>query len=189
MAGDSPLTVNVHTRKGLRPGSETVFADLTLTNRAKAARWFVLRAQLHEPLQESFCAQLVQVCGFDSNPDVRYLQALGVETGLLAFHLAPGATLELVSAGLRLDGGVGAFELIEAKGLVDDSGRRLETLFEPGEAADTAPSGPTQIEGQARVIAAYQRRTLRTAEPRGLQVELEVVKRWEGLALTPEGSA
>ncbi len=177
MPGEAPWIVTIRRRKGLRPGSETVFADVTLMNGAESARWFVLRAQLHEPLQESFRAELLQVCGFDSNPGVRCLQALGVDTGFLAFQLAAGATLELESLGVRMNGGSGAFELVEAEGLLDSDGRELETLFVASEAT---PSPPMLIDGQVRVSKAHQRRTLRTSKARGVEVNVGVVARWRG---------
>ena len=163
---DPPLVYSVAARKALKPGTETVFVDLSFENREPVPRWYVLRSNLQDALEESLESALVQVCGFEETGEFSYLQAQSPKTGFVAFHLASGATLSLASFAFRARGEA-AFELWDVSEILCD-GKQLDLCF-PHELT---------IEGERRVAEAFRRATRGTYANKSAEVTLALTQRW-----------
>ena len=169
---DPPLVLSVAARKALKAGAETVFVDLSFENREPEPRWYVLRSNLQDALEESLESALVQVCLFEETGEFSYLQAQSPRTGFVAFHLAPGATLSLASFAFRARGEP-SFELWDVSEILCD-GKTLELCF-PHEFT---------IQGECRVAEAFRRATGGTYANKRADVTLAVTHRWT-LSLGP----
>lgn len=145
----------------------SVHGTLTLSNETDEARWLVLSANLDERLAESFDAQLVQLCTFEHDPSVHYLQALGTETGLVAFHLGPDVSIALDRFAFRSYGDAPILQLWEAAEI-----RAADAPVEDSFPALTPIAAPTAI------AEAYKRETTSTHKLKPCPVTLDVLKRW-----------
>ena len=162
-----PLRHAVADRKPLKPGSETVFVDLTLENREATPRWIALRRILDEPLSESLSSALVQACGFEGHPEVHYLQAQSPKGGLFGFHLAPGATLTIQRFAYRTDDGAPAVEVWDVAEVLCD-----------GEPVARAFVAEFTVQGDQRIAEGFRRETRSTHGNKRADVVLQVDQRW-----------
>ncbi len=144
----------------------TIHATLTLSNETDEARWFVLSANLDTRLAEAFEAQLVQLCTFEHDA-LHYVQALGTETGFVAFHLGPDVSIALDRFAFRSYGDAPILEVWEAT-KIRAAGAPVEDCF-PALAV---------ISASTAVGEAFKRETAGTYEQKPCPVAVDVVKRW-----------
>ena len=166
---ESPFPVRFESGPGK---GNAVHATLTLRNEADTPRWLVLSASLDARLSDAFEAQVVQLCSFESTSSLQYLQALGTESGFVAFRLGAGTSLSLDSFALRSYGGTTLD--IWAVADIHADGTALGTIF----------PALTPLAEVTTVRDAYKRATSATHEQKPCAVTLDVIQRWTVTALS-----
>jgi len=167
MTSPPPGSLTLRAKRQYRPDAYNYFVDLTLDNSSSEdARWLVTRAYLQDPLAETFQAELVQACGFESRLVVYYLRALG-DTGCYAWLLEAGAVIELEMFAYRAMGDAIGFELWRCEG-IQAGDRSLDACFDY----------PFALSGRTKVPEAHRRVTRATFEQKGVAIELQGSERF-----------